>query len=118
MIHAPEKAAVDGPRCETGTTVLFANTGAMANDDWQTHGQSPGRHPDLLIRRSLNAGLLSSAAAASCSPILWRNTPFQAERHSGEQQKLFAFRPESRSASTGFPTPQHPEHHPLYRAVT
>ena len=30
--------------------------------------------------------------------------PLQAERHSGRRQKLFAFPPESRSPSTGFPS--------------
>lgn len=32
------------------------------------------------------------------------NIPLQAEHHSGEPQKLFAFPPESCSPSTGFPS--------------
>ena len=71
----------------------------------------------VIVQRSL--------ARAICSPV--ENIPLQAERDSGEEQKLFAFspercslsdrntvrnhdgivfgfRPESRSPSTGFPT--------------
>ena len=67
------------------------------------HGHSPSRHPVLLIiyRVSLPSNCPASLRPTAARPV--ENIPLQAEHHSGRRAKLFAFPPESRSPSTGFP---------------